>query len=423
MPNILIVDDELSIRESFKLILEGNYRLHLAASGEAALKIAADQKIDLAYLDIRMPGLNGLETLARLKQIDPDLEVIMVTAVNDVQKASEAIKQGARDYVVKPFDVERISKMTEQILRKRSLLAKSTAVKQTSDQDLPELIGQSDKISKLRQTIDKLKPDQRVLIQGETGTEKRSVAYMIHHQSPRQGEIFHSLNLAADVSAHQLRTQLFGWGKGSSTVDLSSQSGLLEQTKSGSLLINNLDNLPDEILNDLLKMKFKRLGSSEELAIESRLIGASLPALADNNKAVFQFFSDVNLELPALRQRSSDIPLLINHYLEKYQSRYGLEVKLGQAALNILNNYSWPGNTRQLATVLERLVLTSKDHSIRALDLPLDILITSTESLGNDFIEGFEQQYIKFVYDRCANDKEKTAAWLGINPLLLETKL
>jgi len=423
MPNILIVDDELSIRESFSLILEGKYRLLLAASGEAALKLAADQKIDLAYLDIRMPGLNGLETLARLKQIDPELEIIMVTAVNDVQKASEAIKQGARDYVVKPFDVEHISKLTEQILRKRSLLVKSRAVKQNLDKETPELIGQSDKISKLIQAIDRLKPDQRVLIQGEAGTEKHLVAQLIHEKSPRQTNVFRSLDLGANVALPQLKAKLFGWGKGSSTVDLSGQSGLLEQTKSGTLFINNLANLPDDLLQNLTAKKFKRLGSSEELAIETRLIGGSLPGLEDQNKPLFNFFSDVDLELPPLRARSSDIPLLINYFLEKYQGLYGQEAKLDQAAMTALNNYDWPGNTRQLASVIERLVLTATELQIKAVDLPLDLLTVNGDNQGNNFIDDFEQQYVSLVFDRCGQDKKRTAAWLGINPLLLETKL
>ena len=142
MNKILVVDDELSIRESFSLILDGRYKLITAASGEGALKAAADQKIDLAYLDIRMPGLDGLETLKRLKQIDPAIEVVMVTAVNEVNKASAAIKLGARDYIIKPFDVDAILKMTAAILRRQELLREGAAIQQKGK----KLIGQSERI-------------------------------------------------------------------------------------------------------------------------------------------------------------------------------------------------------------------------------------------------------------------------------------
>jgi len=136
MYSILVVDDELSIRESFSLILGGKYKLLLAASGEAALKTIADQKLDLVYLDIRMPGLNGLETLKRMKEIDPDLEIIMVTAVNDVQKASQAVKLEARDYIVKPFDVDHVLKLTEQILRKKSILTEESKAQKKAEKSI-----------------------------------------------------------------------------------------------------------------------------------------------------------------------------------------------------------------------------------------------------------------------------------------------
>src|SRR5512136_2766701 len=169
---VLIIDDEPSIRESFALILGGKYQVLLAASGEAGLKHAADQKIDLAFLDMRMPGLDGLSTLKRLKEIDPELEVVMVTAVNDIQKASEAIKYGAKNYLIKPFDVAAILKMTEAILRRRSLIIEEENIRKGTDKKQLKLVGQSEKIESILRNIKKIAAkDMRVLVLGEPGTE------------------------------------------------------------------------------------------------------------------------------------------------------------------------------------------------------------------------------------------------------------
>lgn len=424
MHKILVVDDELSIRESFSLILEDKYKVLQAASGEAALKNVTDQKVDLVYLDIRMPGLNGLETLEKLKNIDPDLEIIMVTAVNDVQKAGQAIKLGARDYIVKPFDVNNVLKLTEQILRRKSILSEGEEIQKKAGKRAPELIGQHERIIKILKTIEKIKNDERVLISGEAGTEKELIARIIHEKSKRADLPFYSIQLSRETSPQETKSMLFGREKGTSTVDLEAKAGLFEQVKNGTLFINNLESLPEDIFKTISTLEFSRIGpSSHSIPIEARLIGGTSSDLNVKNKELVEFFSGVFIQIPPLRQRSSDIPLLIDHFIERYSAQYGLDVKINKLALEALTGYSWPGNTLELESLTERLVLSSTNNQIALEDLPIDILMKTTEGSGGNFISSFEKEYIRSAFEKRGKNKEKAAAFLGINPILLETKL
>jgi len=404
MNKILVVDDELSIRESFSLILEGKYKLFLAASGEAALKTTADQKIDLVYLDIRMPGLNGLETLKRIKEIDASVEVIMVTAVNDVQKASEAVKLGARDYIVKPFDVDAILKLTEMVLRRKSL--------QREGKEAPQLIGQNEKMIEITKIIEKIaSKDLRVLILGEPGTEKEMVAELIHAGSPRAASPFRVYDLSAQLSPSEIRTNLFGMGKGSTTIELEKISGLFEEARGGTVFLNHIEYLPADL--------------AAFQSVEARLIaGSNLAEFPEKSRESFDFFSEVLINLPPLRERTSDLPLLIKYYLDKFSEKYGKEgMEISPEAEELFSNYAWPGNTRQLESLLERLVITAPAAKINATDLPLDLLLKSPGAPGSDYLSAFEKDYIRKVFDSTGRDQEKTSALLGIGPALLEGKI
>jgi len=432
MHNILVVDDELSIRESFSLILEEKYRVLQAASGEAALKLAAGQKVDLVYLDIRMPGLDGLETLERIKKIDPDLEIIMVTAVNDVQKASQAVKLGARDYIVKPFDVNNVLKLSEQILRRKSILSEGSEIQKKTGKSAPELIGQNEKILSILKTIDKTGPEERVLISGEAGTEKTLVAQLIHERSRRADLPFHAIHLSRQASPLEIKCLLFGREKGASTADLEGKTGLFEEVKNGTLFIDNLESLPEEIFRAISALRFSRVGAgsqaresgaSTQIPIETRIIGGTNSQPDKMNKDFLDFFSANPIQIPPLRERSSDIPLLANHFIVKFNEQYGREVRVSAAALDALAGYSWPGNTQELQSLLERLILSCVRDQITLEDLPVDILLKTTEGAGSLFLPIFESEYVRGAFKKKGKNKEKTAAFLEINPVLLETKL
>jgi DNA-binding NtrC family response regulator len=406
MNKILVVDDELSIRESFALILGDKYKVLLAASGEAALKYAADQKIDLVFLDVRMPGLDGLTTLKRLKEIDPELEVVLVTAVSDVRKASEAIKYGARNYLIKPFDVAAIVKLTESLLRRRALRTEEENLQKETDRRQVKLIGQSDKIEAVFKTVKKLAPrNLRVLILGEPGTEKAAVAELIHEHSPRASLPFKSLTLSAAQTATEVRSALFGQEKGFTTADLKKQTGLIEAARGGTLFLDHLEYLPAGLASQ---------------PGEARLIGGSSADLAERSKENFEFFSEALIVLPPLRERLADLPLLTNHYLALYSEEYGKEVNgVAPEVEEIFSNHSWPGNTAEFAALLKLLVLKTAANRVQLADLPLDLLRKSSGSPGGDFFARFESDYIKRVLEETGGDKERAAAILQLNPALL----
>jgi len=399
MPKILVVDDELPIRESFSLVLGDRYKTLLAASGEGALKTVTDQKIDLAYLDIRMPGLDGLETLKRMKQIDPELEVIMVTAVNDVQKAAEAIKLGARDYIIKPFDVDTILKMTDSILRRKSLLGEGEAVQKLARPT--RLIGQSEKIVAINKSLEKIAAKEMpVLIAGERGTEKETLARAIHENSAHKGSSFQAIDLSASMSAAEIKTKLFGKGSGTTTIDLEKIIGLFEKNRGGTVFINNSEFLPAEMLS---------------------LLPADVRFIAGSSSAVIDRFWETVFTLPPLRERTSDLPLLIEHFAESWAEKYGKdEIKISPEASEILANYSWPGNTEELSDLLERLIISSTSDEITAADLPVDLLLTGFGSPGSNYLAAFEKSYIRKISDELGGDKEKVAAALKVSPAFLE---
>ncbi|MFA4844249.1 MAG: sigma-54 dependent transcriptional regulator [Candidatus Margulisiibacteriota bacterium] len=408
MNKILIVDDELSIRESFTLILEGKYQLVTAASGEVALKQVADQQIDLVFLDVRMPGMDGLETLRRIKALDPSVSVVMVTAVNEVQKASEAIKAGARDYLIKPFDVSTILKMTAGVLRRKALLVEGAEIQAENHGRKATLIGQSDNLQRVRQQIKELsRKELRVLVLGEPGTEKETVATLLHEGSPRADRPFFPLALPAGLSPAAAKAKFFGEGRGTTIIDLKKMGGWLDGTRGGTLFLDHVENLPENIF------------AGQE--VEVRLIGgSSRPALAESGRELYDYFGEGVITLPPLRERLSDLPLLINHYLAKFNDRYGKEIeKLTPEVEELFSNYPWPGNLAELAATLERLVLTVQSGPITAEELPIDFLLSGSVPYGADYLALFEKAYVEKVLRDTRQDKEKAAAILQVKPALL----
>ncbi|MBI5078688.1 sigma-54-dependent Fis family transcriptional regulator [Candidatus Saganbacteria bacterium] len=412
MNKILVVDDEFSIRESFSLILEGKCKVVTAASGEGALKAVTDHKIDLVFLDIRMPGLDGLETLTRIKEIDPGLEVIMVTAVNDMRKAGEAIKLGAFDYLVKPFNVDSVLRMTEQILQRKELMAKGKLLRKEAYKKSTGLIGQSEKIIEITKTIEKTaSKSSRVLLLGEAGVEKEAVAALIHESGSRADRPFGLLNLLASMSVPEIKNRLFGSGKGSTTADLEKITGLFEEVGNGTLFLNHIEYFTPEIL-------------ASQPGGACLIGGSEIMDLADKAKEIFDLFSETLITIPPLRKRISDIPLLLNHWLEEYSDKYGKEtLSVSPEVEEIFSVYPWPGNTDELKSLLERLVITTASNQITPADLPLDFLIRYPEASGGDYFSAFEKKYIRRIFEEVGQNKEKLAAALKVNPILLEGRI
>lgn len=424
-PVILIVDDEMSIRESFSLILGKEFRVVTAASGEAALKRVIDEKIDLIYLDIRMPGMNGMETLKRIKEIDPKIEVIMVTAVNDVGSASSSIKLGAKDYIVKPFEVDNILNKT----RSFAIKAQARAVKPPRGE---ELIGSSRQILNIKKTVEQLiHTDASILVTGEKGLEAEQIAAIISSESGKQ---LVTLNVSSEFKS----AILFGREKGSFTSEFGKEAGLLEKANGGILFIRNIDLLPVEaqikLGQALVKKEFSREGSLSAIPVDVRVIAetsANLKELVGQKKfdsELFDIICAAILELPPLRTRESDIPSLISRYADKFSGKYDKKIKVTPEAIEILTSYPWPGNLSELSNTIESIVLSLGSGEIGPDELPLDILIKSPAG-GRPYttlenIEGkLERSHIMNIYKKAGESKEKASAMLGIQQKTLESKL
>ena len=399
-PVILVVDDELSIRESFNLILSDDYRVIVAASGEAALKYAADEPINLVYLDIRMPGLDGLETLKRLRQISPELLVVMVTAVNDVQKAAEAIKLGSVDYVVKPFDVERIRQLTAGLLRRQDLIK---TAREAVQEEYPELIGLSQVLEKVK------KAKGSVLIVGEEGMEDDWIAQLLSDQP------LATLDLRR-IGAAEMEVMIFGATYGSSTVDLRKRVGVVEEAGGGTLFLKNIEKLPPSLQERLL-------------IIHPRLIAGTTVNLkeTDFSRKLYDKLSENLIVVPPLRERISDIPPLITYFLSKFNLKYHKNIKgPSPRAQELLSAYTFPYNVAELEQIIRLLVLTLNKPLIEAEDLPWRVLTAEAAFYPlplSDAYDDFEAEHIKRVLAQAGGDQDRAAEALGVTPVVLESKI
>jgi len=409
---VLVVDDELSIRESFGLILSDQYRLLLAASGEAAVKYCVDEPVDLVYLDIRMPGLDGLETLRKIREVRPQTMVIMVTAVNDMSKAAEAVKFGAYDYVVKPFDVNQIQDTTASILARRGITREAQRIAFRGEEI--NLIGSSRPIEQARAMVEEARNKEGgVLVLGEGGVEKEWVARSL--LTP--GQEFVQLDLST-LSPDHLDKVLFGEKRGGSVTELSRMMGKLEEVEQGVIFLDNLDRLPIKLQEKLAGIDFS-----------VRLVCGSSFNLKEMgfNRELLDQVSETMIELPPLRERSEDLPLLLDHFLEVFNRKHARNIKGFSPRINeLLSSYPFPGNMLELELMVERLVLTVESPLLEPEDLPLNVLlhpqVSYTKSLEEIYAE-FEKGFIKEVMIRCDQDKSRAAQRLGLKISVLNSKL
>ncbi len=431
-PSILIVDDEISIREAFYLILQDKYNLDSASSGEAAVKKIVDKKADLVFLDIRMPGIDGIETLKKIKAIDEEVEVVMVTAVNDVQKAGEAIKIGAYDYILKPFDVEEILDITKKLAGKKLLKLETKSIRENakSNVEYPEMSGFSDYIKNLLQKIDDFsQTDACVLLIGEIGTEKDTLALQIHNKSNRKEHPFRQI-CVSEYSDMDINEKLFGEGKGASLHFLEKDSGLIEEANGGTLLINNIDSASLEFQQTLLDMiktkEAKRIGSDSVTEINIRFMVSStkdIKMLVDENKfnkELYDIISACVATIVPLRERKEDISSIIASIIE---TKKNTAIKIDPLALGLLEQYPWPGNTKEIKNLIKRFALTCKSEMITVQDLPIDFIINSRTISLSELSQSFEKQFISSIIKRYNIDLQKASVVLNIKKSLLLSKI
>jgi DNA-binding NtrC family response regulator len=378
---ILIADDEPGIRSSLQKLLEfESYRVVLAEDGARALDILRDRAVDLVLLDIKMPGLDGLEVLSQIHRDQPQLPVVIISGHGSIQTAVEATRLGAYDFIEKPIDADRILLVIRNGLAQRKLLRENVTLKDAVRQRT-RIVGEDGEIKRILETVRKVAPaNVRVLIMGENGTGKEMIARALHESSPRAEEPFVEVNCAA-IPEELIESELFGHERGSFTGAVARRIGKFEMADGGTLFLDEVGdmslNAQAKVLRVLQESEFERVGGTETMKVDVRVVAATnkdlLKASRENQfrEDLFYRLNVVPITVPPLRERNSDIPLLVDHFLRETAGDLGqAPKKVSRAAMDRLREYAWPGNVRELKNLVERMVILSSGSTIEVADLP-----------------------------------------------------
>jgi two-component system nitrogen regulation response regulator GlnG len=388
MDKLLLIDDEADVQYSFRRNFgPPEFDLATAASGEEGLKLIPRLKPDLVIMDVRMGGINGLETLRRLRQTNAKLPVIMMTAYGTAQTAIEAMKLGAYDYLLKPFEVPRLKQIILAALKAARDMKEVVSYEphlETEDYDLA-IVGRSEQMQNVFKLIGQLSAsDATALITGESGTGKELVARAIYHHSARASQSFLAINCAA-IPETLLESELFGHERGAFTGASGQRIGKFEQCNRGTIFLDEIGDMTPatqtRILRVLQSGTFERVGGNQSIKVDVRVIAATNRPL-EQAVAARQFREDlfyrlnvVRIEVPSLRERRDDIRLLVNYFLKKFASHRKQTLKsISPNALAALEQYSWPGNVRELENVIQRALVVAKGEVIVLTDLPPELL-------------------------------------------------
>ena len=441
---VLVVDDDPGVRESYRLILEDEYEVIEAASGQGALDIVRASQVDVVLLDIRLPEMDGIEVLERIKQTDEQVEVILVTAVKTVKTAVAAMKLGAFDYVTKPFEEEELLATLRRALQKRSLehevaYLRTELARRTG---LDDIVGQHPEMQKLFRTISQVAGmTSTVLISGESGTGKELVARAIHRMGPRRDKPFVAVNPAA-ISDTLVESELFGHEKGAFTGAYQRKPGRFELAQAGTLFLDEIASLKPEMQAKLLRVlqerEFERVGGTRTIRLDVRIVAASnldLRQAVDRGAFRADLYYRLNvvpLAVPPLRERASDVPLLVDHFVQRYNRELGKRIeRLTPEALAALREYPWPGNVRELQNIIERSVALVESGTIGLNDLPTDLLLPDHRARvrqGENLplrtaTDEFERQIVMRVLERVQWNRSEASRILGIHRNSLKMKL
>ncbi|RKY96660.1 MAG: hypothetical protein DRQ06_00870 [Candidatus Hydrothermota bacterium] len=440
---ILIVDDEASVGQFLSIMLEREgYKVEAVLSGKEALEKIAENPPQVVLADLRMPEMDGIELLTRIKEEDPRIAVVIMTAYGSLESAVEAMRKGAFDYVMKPFQIEEIKLVIKRAIEERKLREENLELKRRVKQyELKEIVGKNEKFQRVLELAKKVAPtDSTVLIRGESGTGKELIAKAIHNMSPRANNPFIAINMAA-LPEELLESELFGYTKGAFTGATKNKEGLFKAAEGGTILLDEISEasprIQVKILRALQEKEITPVGSTKTIKVDVRII-ASTNADLEKMVAEGRFREDlyyrlnvVYIHLPPLRERKDDIPLLTNHFLKKYTSLYNLPPKkISDETMKILLEYSWPGNVRELENAIERAVILSEGDVIKPADLPEKIRdrfsvggVSDQVSLSGLTLEELERRYILQVLDETGWNKNRAAQILGIDPSTLYRKL
>ena len=447
---ILIVDDEEAQRESLAGYLrKRGFQVHTADCGAAGVRAVEDQVVDLILTDFRMPDMDGMAVLQAARQINPDIEVVLVTAYGSVSGAVDAMREGAFHYVEKPVDLDALDAVVERALERRHLVSENRMLKARLSEDAAQLEGIIVVDPAMEEALNvaaRAAPSQAsVLILGESGTGKELVARAVHAASPRREEPFVVVNCAA-LSESLMESELFGHEKGAFTGAARQHAGRFEQADGGTLFIDEVGEIPAvaqvKLLRVLQERSFERVGGTAPIHVDVRVIAATNRDLRQMigsgafREDLYYRLNVVSVSLPPLRHRRRDIPALIDHFLAHYSQLNDKPVDgLSREATDTLMRYSYPGNVRELQNIVERSVVMARDPVISLRDLPPEvgaaegdvaIPVGAGEAEGRDLpdqVEALERQAIREALDRAEGVQSRAADLLGISERNLRYKL
>ena len=383
MSNLLIVDDEQSYRQLLTLVFESDgHQIRTAMNGRDALDQLETAPADVIITDVRMPDMDGIELLRAAREFLPDIGVVLMTAFATVDTAREAFKLGADDFIQKPFDVEELKIIVKKAFERQILIVENRAFKRAQRQrgSVRNIIGHSDKMQAVYQMIETVAEVQStVLVTGESGTGKELVARAIHDLSPRAEKPFISINCGAFTET-LLESELFGYVKGSFTGANANRKGLFEAAHKGTIFLDEIGEMSPamqvKLLRVLQERKVRPVGAHDEFSIDARVIAATnrdLKAMTDDGsfrEDLFYRISVIPISLPPLRERREDIPELVAHFVKKFCEQTGREVSVSDKALQLLEDYAWHGNVRELEHTIERAVALERGEQIQPERLP-----------------------------------------------------
>ncbi|MCI4445721.1 MAG: sigma-54-dependent Fis family transcriptional regulator [Candidatus Aminicenantes bacterium] len=439
MDTLLIIDDEKSLLEVLSMVFKKEgYEVKAAASGAEALEILNSNSVDLVITDIRMPHISGMEILQYVKGNMPEVPVIVITAYGSIQQAVEALKAGALDYIVKPFDVEELKILVARGLERKHLEQENLLLKKDLKEKFrfEDMIGKSRLMQEIYVLIEKVaSTDSTVLITGESGTGKEMAARAIHNLSRRRDKPFVTINCAA-LPESLLESELFGHTKGSFTGAVSDKKGMFEVAHKGTLFLDEIGEMSPwtqvKLLRALQERKIRRVGGTEEIPIDVRVIAATNQDLKKRieegkfREDLYYRLNVISFEMPPLRKRVEDIPLLVQHFLQKYCQQMGKKMKrLAPEVVGIFEVYTWPGNIRELENVIERIVAIEDRETITSACLPPEMVgMARKDEIRvelepnfnlNDYLDSIAKRYILKALDMSGGRLKKAAPLLGVS--------
>ncbi len=435
---ILIVDDEKIVRESlFHWFEEDNFYVDTAEDGETALQKYQKEKYDLLLVDMKMPGMSGLDLLAKIKEIDKEAVIILITAFASVPTAITALKNGAFDYVTKPVDPDELAHLVNKALEQRELKRENIKLKESLDEIIKpdNLIGESFQMKKVYELVQSVaSTDTTIIIRGESGTGKELVAKAVHINSNRKYFPIITVNCGA-LTESLLESELFGHEKGSFTGAQFKRKGKFEMADRGTIFLDEIGSISLKMQVDLLrvieKKTFHRVGGNELIKSDFRVITATnepLEELVKTGKFREDLYYRLNvftIVIPPLRERRDDIPLLVNFFIKKFSTAMNKKTKtVSKEALDFLMNHNWPGNVRELENAIERAMVVGKTDSITVEDLPFH-LSSSAFSLNNEVktLADMERKFILNTLNENGWNISKTAQILEIDRVTLYNKI